>query len=198
MKRKINKIVFLLSLISLFVSNSLYSNDIENLINLCDTNALECRKLAVEYIKQDDLLDNLDNIETILHLYHKSCNAGDKIACLHLKKLYYDDNIITAKKYTLRELEKVIRKNSFLLGNVFNNLGCLYGDGSLIVDLNYNKAFELFKLVCKNDYGMGCYNLGLMYEQGQAVEKNYNKALELYKKGCKLKNKESCMQLPEA
>ena len=184
----INKIIFVLSIINL------HAYDVENLINLCDDNqASSCRELAVEYIQQDDLLENADNIEIVLNLYHKACDMEDKEACLHLRTLYYyDNNEINKTKYTLNKLKKRVP-----LERVFNNLGCLYGNGDLIVHINYNKAFELFKLVCNNYDGNGCYNLGLMYEQGQAVEKNYNKALELYKKSCKLGYKNACFLAPK-
>lgn len=194
MKRKINKIIFLLSVISLFLSNNVYAdNDIEHLISACDNGkASDCRELAINYIKQDDLLEDLENIETVLKLYHKACNAGDKIACFHLRNLYYGDRIVAENNMTLRELEKSMHKHSGLLGNIFNNLGYLYGRGKLFVPLNYHKAFELFKVVCKNNFGVGCYNLGLVYEYGKTVEKDYDKALSLYKKGCKLGYKKAC------
>jgi len=198
LKRKINKIVFLLFIISLFSTNNLYPADTERLISSCDNNKVsDCRKLAVAYIKQDDLLDSVDNIETILHLYHKACDAKDEKACLHLRTLYYNDYDINL---TEKDANKIFRKleKSILLGRVFNNLGCLYARGSLIVTVNYNKAVELFTLVCKNNFGIGCYNLGVMYEQGQAVNKDYNKALELYIKGCKLGHKESCLSVPDS
>lgn len=196
MKRKINKIVFLLFIISLFSTNNLYPADIERLISSCDNDKVsDCRKLAVAYIKQNDILDSVDNIETILHLYHKACNAKDEKACLHLRTLYYYDYDINSTEIDVNKIFRKLEK-SILLGRVFNNLGCLYGSGSSIVTLNYNKAFELFTLVCKNNFGIGCYNLGVMYEQGQAVNKDYNKALELYIKGCKLGYKESCLSVP--
>ena len=48
----------------------------------------------------------------------------------------------------------------------------------------YDKAFESFKKACDGGEMNGCYNLGVMYTNGNGVEKDFSKAVELFKKAC--------------
>ena len=48
----------------------------------------------------------------------------------------------------------------------------------------YDKAAELLKKACDGGNMRGCFNLGVMYDNGNGVEKNEQKAVELYKKAC--------------
>ena len=48
----------------------------------------------------------------------------------------------------------------------------------------YDKAFESFKKACDSGNMRGCFNLGIMYEEGNGVEKDFSKAAELFKKAC--------------
>ena len=48
----------------------------------------------------------------------------------------------------------------------------------------YDKAAELFKKACDGGKMSGCYNLGVMYNNGNGVEKDLGKAAELFKKAC--------------
>ena len=48
----------------------------------------------------------------------------------------------------------------------------------------YDKAFEPLKKACDGGNMRGCYNLGVMYADGNGVEKNEQQAVELYKKAC--------------
>ena len=176
--------------------NYLYSYDIEKLSISCENNETsDCRKLAIIYLKDDDIHKNLENIEAVLILYHKACNGGDDEACLHLRDLYYG-NVLVSDLKNIEKLKKLKKYMLLLLvPNVFNNLGCLYSTGSLIVDKNHDKAFQLFELVCKNNYAESCYNLGKSYQLGEGVEIDNNKALEFYIKSCKLGLEKGCLKL---
>jgi uncharacterized protein len=46
-------------------------------------------------------------------------------------------------------------------------------------------AVELFRKSCDGGDPMGCFMLGLMYEDGQHVAKDDALAMELYKRSCK-------------
>ena len=48
----------------------------------------------------------------------------------------------------------------------------------------YDKAVELYKKACDGGKMSGCYNLGVMYTNGNGVEKDLGKAAQLYKKAC--------------
>ena len=49
---------------------------------------------------------------------------------------------------------------------------------------DYHKAAELLKKACDSGAALGCYNLGVLYDNGQGVKQNYHKAAELYQKAC--------------
>ena len=59
----------------------------------------------------------------------------------------------------------------------------------------YDKAAELFKKVCDGGEMRGCYNLGVMYTNGNGVEKDLGKAVQLFKKACDGGNIHGCRGL---
>ena len=59
----------------------------------------------------------------------------------------------------------------------------------------YDKAFESFKKACDGGNMRGCFNLGIMYEEGNGVEKDFSKAAELFKKACDGGNMHGCRNL---
>ncbi|MCI7549280.1 MAG: sel1 repeat family protein, partial [Campylobacter sp.] len=59
----------------------------------------------------------------------------------------------------------------------------------------YDKAAELLKKACDGGNMRGCYNLGVMYSNGNGVEKNKQKAAELYKKVCDGGDMDGCYNL---
>ena len=71
---------------------------------------------------------------------------------------------------------------------------------AIIVDKNYAKAIELYKLAMEKDIGVAFNNLGYMYDNGMYVEQDYKKSFELYQKAMKKKvpvayNNMGCMYL---
>ena len=71
-----------------------------------------------------------------------------------------------------------------------------YEQGKAFYDnKEYDKAFESFKKACDGGNMHGCYNLGLIYTSGKAVEKDLDKAAELYKKACDGGNMRGCSGL---
>ena len=59
----------------------------------------------------------------------------------------------------------------------------------------YDKAFESFKKACDGGNMRGCFNLGIMYEEGNGAEKDFSKAAELFKKACDGGNMNGCYNL---
>ena len=59
----------------------------------------------------------------------------------------------------------------------------------------YDKAAELFKKACDGGNMRGCYNLGVMYTNGDGVEKDFSKAAELFKKACDGGEMDGCRNL---
>ena len=64
------------------------------------------------------------------------------------------------------------------------SLGVLYAHG-MAVELNEQRAVELFRVACNNDDSLGCAHLGSAYENGWGVNADPNKALSYYDIGCK-------------
>ncbi|MCI6564383.1 tetratricopeptide repeat protein, partial [Campylobacter sp.] len=59
----------------------------------------------------------------------------------------------------------------------------------------YDKAAELYKKACDGGNMSGCFNLGIMYANGNGVEKDLGKAVELFKKACDGGNMRGCHNL---
>ena len=49
---------------------------------------------------------------------------------------------------------------------------------------NYKKDIELYTKACDGGHMSGCYNLALLYKNGQGVRQDYKKANELWSKAC--------------
>ena len=49
---------------------------------------------------------------------------------------------------------------------------------------DYQKAAELYQKACDSGVAGGCYNLGLLYDEGQGVNQDYQKAAQLFQKAC--------------
>jgi TPR repeat protein len=73
-----------------------------------------------------------------------------------------------------------------------NNIGLSYYN-----EQNYQQAASYFATACKENVGVACYNLGLIYHYGLDAEVNYKYAKKLYKKACKLNYEGGCESLSE-
>ncbi|WQY58563.1 sel1 repeat family protein [Helicobacter pylori] len=72
------------------------------------------------------------------------------------------------------------------------NLGMLSYDKQ-----DFSKARKYFERACGLNNGVGCKNLGFLYEYGEGVEKDLTKAAYFYSKACKLGSQEACEALKE-
>jgi len=57
---------------------------------------------------------------------------------------------------------------------------------------SYYKAAELYRKACDMGDTYGCYNLGVLYENGQGVRQSHAKAAKLYKKSCDMRLELGC------
>ncbi|STQ85416.1 sel1 repeat family protein [Helicobacter muridarum] len=64
----------------------------------------------------------------------------------------------------------------------YNQLGMLQRQNK-----DYVNAKKNFELACQKGYIMGCFNLGVLYENGLGVKRDYNRAIELYEDSCNSK-----------
>ncbi|MGL2768073.1 tetratricopeptide repeat protein [Helicobacter pylori] len=65
------------------------------------------------------------------------------------------------------------------------------------MEKNLIKAAYLYAKACDLKDGLGCSNLGVLYQNGQGVEKDLIEAAYLYSKACKLGEQLACKSLKE-
>ena len=51
---------------------------------------------------------------------------------------------------------------------------------------DYQKAAQLCQKACDGGDAKGCYNLGVLYDNGQCVKQNFSTAKQYYGKACDL------------
>ena len=51
---------------------------------------------------------------------------------------------------------------------------------------DYQKAAQLYQKACDGGDAEGCYNLGVLYADGQGVRQNFSTAKQYYGKACDL------------
>jgi len=66
------------------------------------------------------------------------------------------------------------------------------GQESEGIEKDVFKAFEYMNKGCELGNPEGCFNLGLMYENGKGVNKSKSLALKYLGKACDLKSQEGC------
>lgn len=67
--------------------------------------------------------------------------------------------------------------------------------GSFGLEVDHEKAFELFKKGCEHGLPDSCYNVAFSYQQGDGTQMNYDKAIEFYTKACDLGFSYACGNL---
>ena len=135
---------------------------------------------------------------------------NDKNACRAL----IDDGLASVDQCT----EETGTNNCIFVGRIYDRAGHYreaipYFEKAITLGNNY--AYELLGLtyIALNDYfntkkyfeigcnkvsylqSRFCYNLGVMYVEGQGVRQDYHKARELYKKACDMKYASACNNL---
>lgn len=120
-----------------------------------------------------------------------SVGQCDKESCGPIGAVYYK-----AERYkeAIPYFEKAIalgdnkRYPMFLLARSYDKLQDYY---------NAKKYYEIGCSKGNEDLSQAdnCYNLGLMYNEGQGVRQDYYKAAELYKKACDMKYGAACNNL---
>ncbi|WP_103569977.1 tetratricopeptide repeat protein [Campylobacter concisus] len=60
---------------------------------------------------------------------------------------------------------------------------------------DYQKAAQLYQKACDGGDAGGCYNLGVLYDNGQGVNRDYQKAAQLYQKACDGGGAKGCSSL---
>ena len=60
---------------------------------------------------------------------------------------------------------------------------------------DYQSAVKLFTKACDGGDASGCYNLGIMYDNGQGVKQDYHQAAKLWTKACDGGHASGCYNL---
>ena len=60
---------------------------------------------------------------------------------------------------------------------------------------NYSQAAKLYEQACNGGDANGCFNLGVLYDNGQGVQQSQAKARRLYEKACNNNNEYGCHNL---
>ena len=57
---------------------------------------------------------------------------------------------------------------------------------------DYQKAAELYQKACDSGETMGCFGLGVLYENGKGIRQNFSTAKQYYGKACDLGLQSGC------
>ena len=57
---------------------------------------------------------------------------------------------------------------------------------------DYQKAVQLLQKACDSREAVGCFGLGLLYQNGQGVRQNFSTAKQYYGKACDLGIQKGC------
>ncbi|BAF70871.1 conserved hypothetical protein [Nitratiruptor sp. SB155-2] len=77
------------------------------------------------------------------------------------------------------------------------NLGVMWEKEQANLKRDPKKIMQLFSDACEEEYGVGCYFLGLSYEEGKLVKKDLTKAYHYYHQACNLGVEEACVKEEE-
>ena len=135
------------------------------------------------------LLHNLNLQAT--DLLSESCNLGNKDACnsiLNIAEIHYMNKDYPKAIPILSTFCK--RKHIDSCTNL-NEIGAAYYNGS-DVEINYQKASQLFVVACEAGNGVSCDNIGVLYSEGIAFKIDQNKAMNFFSKACNLGHNSGC------
>ncbi|MGA9046967.1 hypothetical protein [Sulfuricurvum sp.] len=72
----------------------------------------------------------------------------------------------------------------------------MMGEGKLALEKkNYSEAANAFRISCESGNGKGCYELGMMYENGIGMAQNKYKASNLYAQACRAQEALGCSNM---
>ena len=119
-----------------------------------------------------------------------SLNAAENLSEEQFKQLYID----CRKNENKNSCQRLV--NSGVLASVeqcdkeCSIVGLVYD-----IAQNYQQAFKYYKKACELNDKFGCFNLGVMYAEGQGVKQDFAKAFKFAKKACDLNDMGACYNL---
>jgi len=145
------------------------------------------------------------NREKAFELFYKAANSGDATAQYIIGKIYYDGKVVAKDYFKAQEwLSKAANqehKEAISLLHIVeemidwwytrradhgdfedrNDLALMYYEG-VIVEQNYEKAFQLWIEAAHQDDAVAQFRIGVCYCKGESVTQDYKLAAEWYAK----------------
>ncbi|MBU1239819.1 sel1 repeat family protein [Myxococcota bacterium] len=148
-------------------------------------NGLGCAYLAYMY---EAGWGAAKNGNSAYRLYVKSCNLREGKACYRLGRLYEMGTIVpvdvrTAMNYYVRSCDLHHSKACVALGDF------------LQARSQIGAAKEAYKFACFREDKVGCYKLGILFEDGTGLEYNPKGAKAAYNIACQEGHSKSCQRL---
>jgi TPR repeat protein len=127
---------------------------------------------------------------TAIHLYEPLARLGSTEAMMGLALIYDSGSWTSARSFQDFQAARYWYDKAYVQGNLVQaalGLGNIYylGRG---VPVNYDKAFNYFKLFEETNEPVGLRRLAVMYQLGESVKRDAGKACQLYSKAAKLGN----------
>ncbi len=159
-----------------------------NLLNYACNNGEfgSCRYVAAFYENDIGVSYSPDKVE---YLYSKACDNADAISCHKLGTLYLKSDDQEKRKAAPKILDTGCRYGSI---RACGTLGNLYKKGEEGLEVNKDKAFDLFRQACNGGDSNSCYQLAQCYQNGEGVKKSRNVAATLYVKACETGSSKAC------
>ncbi|MGB5505711.1 MAG: tetratricopeptide repeat protein [Sulfurovum sp.] len=140
------------------------------------------------------------NAETFLDV-EKRCYKGSMIDCYNLALMYESGEGIRQSFYSAARLFRMVcnagePKDVYL--QACYNLGFIYFLGKEAgIRQDFRQAITLFSKACSNGEQKSCYQLGMMYANGDGTKQNYSTAKEYFRKACDLGHNDGCKDYVE-
>lgn len=156
--------------------------DIEWLKSACEKQVgYACWAAGEYYEKKND-------VKQSMLWYQKGCDMGDMPSCLVSGFLYKKaKNHSQAFRFYAKACDGGVGKGTGCL-----RLGEFYYFGRLGVSKDFVKARNYYTKGCELDNASACFNLAIMYEEGEGGVENSERAFDLYGKACDLDYGEGC------
>ncbi len=156
------------------MTDKITENDQEEYLNI---NINDIIKQAREHYKSKEY-------EKALPLFQKAAESGDQ------NSIFFSAYILSNEAMATPDYEKAVYYYQLLidkgLSGAMNNLAVLYEQGKG-VEINLEKAFELFKRASENGgEALEYSNLAGCYFWGKGTQKDYKKSLEACLKSCEM------------
>lgn len=143
---------------------------------------------AFTYKQSRKLITKIDS-NTTINIQYSISKPIESVPTYYLKAV----DTFNKKYQEEAKLYKNACNNKMWLKDFCSSLAGCYIEGRGVKQ-DYQKAKELYKKLCDVNYSNACYNLGVLYSDGE-IKQDFNKSAQFYKKACDLENSNGCFNL---